>query len=132
MLVPMANSRKKDPVFGPHDFMLINPEFDKIFKKHGVDHSNEVCLHQVERQDDYVYEIDVPGAEKNTLNLEIEDGNLLLSFSRYTEAASYTKSKVWTLPKNTDYDNIFAHLDNGILRIRVPKIKKSRKIEIAG
>lgn len=77
-----------------------------------------------------------PGASKEDFKISVEDNKINLAYQandnarHYSFASNYTKS--YTLPKNSDVDNITASYENGVLFVAVPKVEASpaRIIEI--
>lgn len=97
----------------------------------------------VEETDDaFVYELDVPGVDRDDLTVEVRDNDLVISGkyqdkersgvmhrrSRRTGSFSYRS----TLPSGVDQDSMKAELDNGVLSVTVRKAEKSqpRRIEV--
>jgi HSP20 family molecular chaperone IbpA len=84
---------------------------------------------------------DIPGATKDTLNVNVEKGILTISapvsgcmpgnpvYSEF-ELASYYRQ--FAIPESLDHEKSKAALANGVLTLRVPKAEKARprKIEI--
>jgi HSP20 family protein len=84
---------------------------------------------------------DIPGASKDTLNVNVEKGILTISapvsrsmpgnpvYSEF-ELASYYRQ--FSIPESLDHEKSKANLANGILTLRVPKAEKAkpRKIDI--
>ncbi|MGA1940105.1 Hsp20/alpha crystallin family protein [Arcobacter sp. YIC-310] len=99
------------------------------------------------REGEYAYHIDVdlPGMEKEDINIDIKDRTLTISGERtfkdevkeedyYKVESSFGKfQRVFTLPDNIDVENISASSQNGVLEVVLPKINEDetkRKIEI--
>jgi len=97
-----------------------------------------------ERGDDLVIRAEVPGVEKNEIDISVEDTRLAIQGERKREAefkedsayrlersfGSFTRSFV--LPKTVDASRIGATYRNGVLEISLPKaeVAKPRKISI--
>ena len=97
-----------------------------------------------EKGDDLVIRAEVPGVEKNDIDVRIEDGTLVLRGERKREEeitddnayrlersyGSFVRS--FRLPKTVDASRIGATHSNGVLEITLPKAEESKpkRIEI--
>jgi HSP20 family protein len=95
-----------------------------------------------EAEDAYVVEIELPGVQRDDIDVQLSDRQLTVSGevkekeragvvrrrSRRTGRFEYSV----TLPADVDAGNVSARLDNGVLSVRVPKAEqaKPRRIEI--
>lgn len=84
---------------------------------------------------------DIPGASKETLDINVEKGILTISapISRsmpgtpvYTEFELAPYYRQFSIPESLDHEKASADLNNGILTLKIPKAEaaKPRKIEI--
>jgi HSP20 family protein len=81
--------------------------------------------------ENYFIELVVPSYEKDDINIDFENSELIISSSVNDEWKKEFK-KVFKIKQDIDSDNISAVLENGILKIILPRTEtsKSRKIKI--
>lgn len=101
-------------------------------------------LADVEETDDaYVVEIDLPGVKRDDIDIQLTDRQLTVSgeikekertgiLRRRTRRVGQFQYSV-TLPADVDAEKVTAHLDDGVLTVRVPKPEqaKPRRIQIS-
>lgn len=98
----------------------------------------DVC----ETDDSYVVEIDVPGVKRDDLSVQLTGNDLVVTgelketeregmFRRRTRRTGSFEYRT-NLPSDVRADDIEAHLNEGVLVLRVPKaeVAQPRKIEI--
>jgi HSP20 family protein len=83
--------------------------------------------------EDVLIHVEVPGYKKDEIDLEVESGVLTVSGKRtyLFEGEEKTKSfkqKFWG--DFSKYGELSANLENGILKITIPKVTKREKIKI--
>lgn len=126
--------------------------FDEFLNSDVMPH-NQVTAPAVnvkETPEAYVMEVAAPGIKKEYCRVHInDDGNLSIAIENKLEHKEEDKKhhylrrefsftnyqQNYTLPDNVDRDNIAASVENGILTVNLPKLKKeevkvSRQIEI--
>ena len=86
-----------------------------------------------ETEHDYVIRAELPGMDKDKVKVTVEDGVLTLSgerdLERTVEGKTYhriershgTFSRSFTLPEESDAENVAAQFTNGVLAVRVAK-----------
>jgi HSP20 family protein len=91
-----------------------------------------------ETKDDYVFKLEVPGLNKDDLNVELKDHTLLIKGEKkeekevkkddYHRIESYsgTFSRSFVLPKDIDSKKVNASLKDGVLELRVPKTEEQK------
>jgi HSP20 family protein len=97
----------------------------------------------IEFEDSFILEMEMPGIEKSDVDINVEDDVLTVEthkdFSEKSEVKCMSQEFVlenyrrsFTLNHTVDVDNINAAMDNGILKLTLPKSEKlkPRKIEV--
>ena len=126
---------------------VFNDLFDESFDRSRTQPSRSKwhpAVDVLESKDSYLIRAELPGMKKEDINVEVNDGTLVLSGERKSEkpaegieyrhveriAAQFYRS--FALPETVKQDGIDATYKDGILEIRVPKAEqaKPRQIEI--
>ena len=97
------------------------------------------AINVIEHPDKYELELAAPGMTKADFNVHLdEDGDLVINMEKKNEAKeeghkghylrrefSYTKfQQTMLLPDDANRDGIGAKVDNGVLTVSIPKVKK--------
>ena len=97
------------------------------------------AVNVMETENEYKVELAAPGLTKDDFNVHVdEDNNLVVNVEKKTEdnekgkdgrylrrEFSYSKfQRTLVLPDDVEKDNISAKVENGVLNIDLPKIKK--------
>ncbi|XP_078152819.1 16.9 kDa class I heat shock protein 2-like [Carex rostrata] len=134
--VDLWNALQRCPVFNPS---AIAPFNETSFADTRVDWK--------ETPEAHVFKADLPGVKKEEVKVEMEEGNVLkISGERSREKEE--KNDKWhrverssgkflrrfRLPDNAKVDQVKASMENGVLTVTVPKVKKPqvKAIEISG
>ena len=137
MLVPRRNSFDLfDNFFGDDDFF---PKKERNLMKTDIK----------EKKDKYIIEMDLPGYSKENINLELNDGYLMVSAkvereNNHDEPEKFVRrerfygecSRSFYVGSDITEEDIEAEFKNGILKIDVPKkeieekTEETKKIEI--
>ena len=94
----------------------------------------------IENEEGLILTADIPGAAKESLDINVEKGILTISAPaqhtvpgtpsyREFELASYYRQ--FSIPESLDHENAKAEYVNGILTLRVPKAKAAKPKRIA-
>lgn len=105
---------------------------------------NRISDYKIDEDDkNYIIEMDIPGVKKEDLEIGVKENILSIYAERKKEDKTENKESVVVSKyeqsfnisaKSVDVDNIQANLDNGVLKITIPKkeeVKYEKKIEIA-
>jgi HSP20 family protein len=97
-----------------------------------------------EDDQEYLIKAELPGVEKDQFKITVEDGVLLISGERSTEAEEKNRKfhrversygsflRSFTMPDDADGAKIKAEFKNGVLKVHLPKSEqaKPRSIEV--
>jgi HSP20 family molecular chaperone IbpA len=73
------------------------------------------------------FEMFVPGLTKKDVKVELEGNKLFIHAKYESELTSYEISKTFTIGETIDSKHILASVENGILKVSFPYIKKEDK-----
>jgi len=76
--------------------------------------------------DAYIVEVELPGYNKKTLSIEIENKNLLVIRSKKEKEENKILYRL-ELSKEIDCENIKAKSEDGILHLTLPKLEENKK-----
>lgn len=138
--------------FEPWTFVdLLHRDLDRLVEKRGVardDHSPVAdwvpAVDVLEDKDQFVLRADVPGVDRDDIDVSMDGGVLNVSGERRAEARSEDAGvqrieratgrffRRFTLPETADAEGVTAKCSNGILEVTIPKQPevRSRRIEI--
>jgi HSP20 family protein len=85
-----------------------------------------------ERDDKLILNVDLPGFEKEDIEVTIKDDILKIEAKNHNEDKKREYSRIITLPSKVETENIDGFYKNGVLTLEIPKIKEldGKKIEI--
>jgi len=73
----------------------------------------------------YLLTMPVPGLTKDDLKISIKDGTLNIRYDKKEDSLFVdTFTKVYTLPDEIDENKIEGKVENGVLKLTIPLIKK--------
>ena len=98
--------------------------------------TNSVSNYYNENEKEYYLTMDVPGMSKDDIEVAFDNDRLKITGQRKSDKYdSYEYGqieKTFNVPNNVETDKISAKIDNGVLKVLLPKAKSSlrRKITI--
>lgn len=124
-------------------------EFDRLFdeltdRSGGEWGSFAPPVNFFETEDDYIVEAELPGMSREDIRVSVEQNTLMISGERSTESEVEHENyylqershgrfnRSFSLPASISTDEVSADYENGILRVRMPKMAeaKTRQIEV--
>jgi HSP20 family protein len=145
-----TNMRIRDPWQWMNEWQK---DFDNMFRRLPAkddDSGESVCCDWVpavdikEEDEQFVLHADLPGVAPEDIEVSMENGMLTISGHRHSESKTEEENyrrierssgdfyRRFSLPENTDPDNITANGKNGVLEIVIPKVQKAegKKIDV--
>lgn len=118
---------------------ILNRHFDDLYPNY-EDEADKLSMpvELTEKKDEYDIRAELPGVKKEDLDIDLNDNYLTIRAKKEVEKEENEKSYRRTefkygefsrsiyIPQEVDFDKIDAKLEHGILRIRIPKIEKSK------
>ena len=98
--------------------------------------TNNVSNYYNENEKEYYLTMDVPGMSKDDVEVKFDNNRLKISGQRKSnkyDSYKYGKmERTFSVPSNVETDKISAKIDNGVLKVILPKAKSSlgRKISV--
>ena len=123
------------PMLGASPFTIMRrfmEDIDRLFVGDAPNVAWAPAVEMVERDGQLVVRADVPGLEKENVNVEVDDGHLVISGERRQEHEErregvYRSERVYgrfccavPLPEGSDSDHASATFKNGVLEITMP------------
>ena len=109
--------------------LSIDPRFSSM-------NTNSVSNYYNENEKEYYLTMDIPGMAKDDIEVTFDNNRLKISGQRKSDkydAYEYGKmERNFSVPNNVETNKISANVDNGVLKVLLPKAKSSlgRKITI--
>lgn len=109
--------------------LSIDPRFSSM-------NTNSVSNYYNENEKEYYLTMDIPGMAKDDIEVTFDSNRLKISGQRKSDkydAYEYGKmERNFSVPNNVETNKISANVDNGVLKVLLPKAKSSlgRKITI--
>jgi HSP20 family protein len=130
-------------------FKLLNSMLDDVNGYKTLSNTDKFTPSINTREGEFAYhiEVDLPGVSKEDIDVQVEDGSLVISGERkinseikeqnyYKVESSFGSfSRSFSLPEEADVENIHAESKDGVLEVIVPKLEsakvdKVKKVEI--
>jgi len=73
------------------------------------------------------FEMFVPGLSKKDVKVELEGNKMFINAKYESELTSYEINKTFTIGETIDTKHISASVENGVLRVSLPYVKKEEK-----
>lgn len=106
--------------------LLDNPT---VFNAYQTDSVNYAAYHQQSNENEHLIEVPLVGMTRENVTIDVQDAVLTITASSKANSKFVRNFKQsWNLSKDSDVDNVTAHLENGLLAVRVPKVKPVKKV----
>ena len=134
------------------DLMFLQDRMNRLFEDATQRHSRNDQGDEFERADwtpaadvyetetEYEIALDLPGINRNTLEVDIDDNRLVIKGTRVVESNNKQRTerptgkflRSFTVPSSVDQGQVGAEYRDGVLQIRLPKRKEQRaqRVEI--
>jgi len=132
--------RNRDIIFPVDDIFDL---FGRVTGSASFNNNYTPSIDISETGNDYLVEVDVPGYKSEEINLETESNSLILSIKTDESQESNVKSYISKerrkyaffsrrigLPKNADTSMIDASLEDGVLKVKIPKLSSQQPKKI--
>ena len=121
---------------------LLNEFFGETMPEKTKEHGFHPHLDLKEDENNYIAQLELPGISKEEVKISVENNVLRVRGEKKQERleekqefrrieSSYgVFERCFGLPQEIEDDDIIAKIENGILRIIIPKTKKSKPVQI--
>ncbi len=144
-LVPyrkLSDIRPMRPMSGM--FSLFDDFFNHAFEEDSSeDNFRAMAMDITEHDKEFVIEANLPGYKKENVKISVHDNQLMLEAS-YADKTEEQKGTVYrcerysgsyrrnlALPENADVNKIVAKMEDGVLRLSIPKKEPTPKTQIS-
>lgn len=106
-------------------------------------YNNSLKVDIKENEAQYLFDVDIPGANKEDIKVNFEKGVLNITVEKstvneekegekliYSERSFSTKSRSFTVGENIDEENIAAEFKDGVLSLVLPKKEKKSSVKL--
>ena len=106
-----------------------NDLLNSMSRPYWTDSASYGGYHQQSNENEHLFDIPLVGVARDNVKVDVQDNVLTISAaadgkSRF--ARNFKQS--WNLTKDSDYENVSANLENGLLSVRVPRVKPAKKV----
>jgi len=120
---------------------IFNVDLPKIINELPSSTKHVPPVNILEKEDEFILEVAVPGVEKEAINIEVNDNLLTLSREENeadkSETVKFTRKefsygsfkRTFNLPESIDANLISASNKNGILTITLPKKEEAKAVK---
>lgn len=120
---------------------IFNVDLPKIINELPSTTKHVPPVNILEKEDEFILEVAVPGVEKEAINIEVNDNLLTLSKEENeadkSETVKFTRKefnygsfkRTFNLPESIDANLISASNKNGILTITLPKKEEAKAVK---
>ena len=123
------------------DLSSIYNGFDRFRSSNFQDLYSNVPHQYYENKSHYLISLDIPGVDRENIDIEFVDSVLKISASRQVNSSSVEEERInsatytqsFSVPSAVVEDDIKATYENGVLRVAMPKTnkKESKKIKLS-
>lgn len=134
-----------------HDLVTLQDRMNRLFEDASQRHAERNASEEVEGADwyppadvfetetDYTIAVDLPGIDRNSLDMSVDENRLTIKGMRAAHEAKHRSEcprgkfiRTFTVPTSVDQTNIKAGYKDGVLRVTLPKRTepKSQRVEI--
>lgn len=120
-----------------NDVFDIFNHFDHYFNSVANHKYNHKKPNALINEDDnfYFLSLEMPGVDKKDIDINIDDGKIVVQSEKvkekdnlmYSEINNYSYRRSFYIPDDAQINKIKAKSINGILKIEIPKFKKTKK-----
>lgn len=84
--------------------------------------------HQQSNENEHLFEVPLVGVKREDVNVDIQDNVLTISATVDVKSRFVRNFKqCWNLTKDSNVDAVSANLENGLLTVRIPRVKPAKK-----
>jgi HSP20 family protein len=129
-------------IFDPfEELRRMQERLSRVFEEFEIPyHLQSIPVDVIDEKDELRVLADLPGFDKNEIEVYIEDGTLVIKATRKEEVEEKKRNYIRrerrfgetyrriSLPVDVDVEHIKAKYNNGILEVILPKAEKERKV----